>query len=914
MNYRLLLPALAVVFTACPQPTPTPDGGGAPAPLVTSVTPATGPTAGGTTVAVNGTNFVRGATVSIGGALATNVAFESDKRLSAITPAASSAGAVTVTVTNPDGKLSALPNAFTYTGTTTTRTITEALLTNPAEAIAMAGAVVVVTGHVQVPMVTAGSGQGAGVRAQVGFSSTVGATPSTSDFTWSDAAYVTDADGAAQGDLARDAYAGSVTLAGPTTGTQIIYFLAVRFSVDDGQTWTLADRDGAANGALTTQLAKVAVLRAGVEWCKLGGQTVEAPPVINLRGAAAGPLIYGQVYKMGSTDAAGAGPGIKGQLGYGQAGSDPATWTWADAAFNVDTGAGANDEFQAALPNPGSGTWKFAFRFSHEDGAWAYCDADGLANNGFTEDQAGTLTITTVGVDSCKLQAPATLTSYEGRPSELVYGRLFVQGLTEDAGAPPGVEGQLGFGSGANPTDPSWVWSAAAFNPNHMDMGGGDEFEARLTGPTPGAYFYAYRFRVAGGAWAYCDRDPNTAGLQQAELGALTALPFDVAECVLEAATAQQTTITGATSQPYTAVVTVPTLTTGAGQGTPLTVQVGTGTPGTAPSTWTSWSNATYVNDAQADTADRYAATVTAPSTAGSRSVAFRVQVGTRPSVYCDQDGSMNGFSDAQVGRITAAANAFLSSCTLNAPSGFSVASGERLVISARAQVPGVSGNSGATPTLRVQVGVGPRDDDASASTLWGWQDATFNADIADGGEDEFTAVTFPAYTGSRAVSARASLDGGAWTYCDLNGSATNGYEVSQQYNVTVGNHAALAYCDTRVPGGPTPPGTLVYGQVYMPDGLTPDASTPFIAQLGLGVESEDPGLAWQWSSASFNYAATAAGNNNEYLRAIPAGTDAGVRFAFRYSLDGGSWCYGDFNGSTTDGFSGGANIGTVAP
>ena len=37
------------------------------------------------------------------------------------------------------------------------------------------------------------------------------------------------------------------------------------------------------------------------------------------------------------------------------------------------------------------------------------------------------------------------------------------------------------------------------------------------------------------------------------------------------------------------------------------------------------------------------------------------------------------------------------------------------------------------------------------------------------------------------------------------------------------------------------------------------------------------------------------------------------MRYAFRYSLDAGVWCYGDLNGST-NGFTGGANIGTVTP
>ncbi len=456
------------------------------------------------------------------------------------------------------------------------------------------------------------------------------------------------------------------------------------------------------------------------------------------------------------------------------------------------------------------------------------------------------------------------------------------------------------------------MWTSATFG---ADYGNDDEYEGRLTGPAPGAWAYAYRFRVSGGAWTYCDRDSATPGLQQAELGALTAAAFDVTDCVIEATNAQQTVLPGAATLPFTALVTVPTLTEATGQGAPLTVQVGSGPLGSAPSTWTSWSTAAYVDDASA--ADRYAGTLTAPGTAGSSSVAFRVQVGTRPYVYCDLDGSMNGFSSAQAAQLTAA-SAFISSCTLNTPSAFSIGSGDRLVISARAKVPGMSMSAGATPTLRVQVGVGPQGDNASASALWGWQDATFSSDVADGGEDEFTAVTFPAYTGTRAVSARASLDGGAWTYCDLNGSATNGYEVAMQYDVAVGNHAVIDYCDTRLPGV-ADGGTTVYGQVYEPN-VTPSATAPLIAQLGVGVESEDPGLSWRWLPATYNAGAIGAGNNNEYLATIPRDAGVGLRYAFRYSLDAGTWCYGDLQspnaapGGSSDGFSGGASIGLIVP
>ena len=285
----------------------------------------------------------------------------------------------------------------------------------------------------------------------------------------------------------------------------------------------------------------------------------------------------------------------------------------------------------------------------------------------------------------------------------------------------------------------------------------------------------------------------------------------------------------------------------------------------------------------------------------GQSVVAYRVQVGTRPAVYCDLDGSQNGFQQAQAGSLTVVPMPFIQSCRLGTVSPSSLGSGSPLTVTARAQVPGAA----PAANLRMQIGVGPQGDNASTSTLWGWQQASFSADVS--GDDEFTLTTYPAYTGTRAVSARASLDGVSWTYCDLNGSEVGGYEVSQQYNVFVGNHAGFALCKTQFP--PTADGgTTIYGQIGAAEGLTPDASTPFIAQLGIGVESQDPGLAWSWLGASFN---VIAGLRNEYQRALPTDAGVGLRYAYRFSLDAGLWCYGDLDDST-NGFSGGANIGLI--
>jgi IPT/TIG domain-containing protein len=88
-----------------------------PAPTVTSITPNTGTTAGGTSVTIRGTGFLAGATVSLGGTTATAVNVVSSTSITATTPA-HAAGAVSVVVINSDAQSGSLTNGYTYTTST----------------------------------------------------------------------------------------------------------------------------------------------------------------------------------------------------------------------------------------------------------------------------------------------------------------------------------------------------------------------------------------------------------------------------------------------------------------------------------------------------------------------------------------------------------------------------------------------------------------------------------------------------------------------------------------------------------------------------------------------------------------------------------------------------------------------------
>ncbi len=94
---------------------------------------------------------------------------------------------------------------------------------------------------------------------------------------------------------------------------------------------------------------------------------------------------YGQVYKAGLTEAAGAGANIIAQLGFSPLNtpSHPATWTnWVNATFNVQSGN--NDEFTAVAGSSlAPGTYYYTYRYGYNGGC-------GYQYGGFSNSGGGT--------------------------------------------------------------------------------------------------------------------------------------------------------------------------------------------------------------------------------------------------------------------------------------------------------------------------------------------------------------------------------------------------------------------------------------------------------------------------------------------------------------------------------------------
>jgi len=87
-----------------------------PPPAVAAISPASGPTSGGTAVTITGSGFQNGATVTISGVAATNVKVSSSTQITATTPLGPASEELIgdVAVRNPDGTSATKTGAFTW--------------------------------------------------------------------------------------------------------------------------------------------------------------------------------------------------------------------------------------------------------------------------------------------------------------------------------------------------------------------------------------------------------------------------------------------------------------------------------------------------------------------------------------------------------------------------------------------------------------------------------------------------------------------------------------------------------------------------------------------------------------------------------------------------------------------------------
>ncbi|MBN2054790.1 hypothetical protein JW905_07700, partial [bacterium] len=123
-------------------------------------------------------------------------------------------------------------------------------------------------------------------------------------------------------------------------------------------------------------------------------------------------------------------------------------------------------------------------------------------------------------IDWCNLQFPAVTYVLTGGASELIFGQVYIDGITIVAGATSGLVAHLGFGpDGSDPAvDTGWTWLPAVFN---VDSGNNDEFMGQIYPTAAGVYDMAYRYSYLGGGFCYGDLDGSGNGYDPGQAGQL---------------------------------------------------------------------------------------------------------------------------------------------------------------------------------------------------------------------------------------------------------------------------------------------------------------------------------------------------------------------------------------------------------
>jgi hypothetical protein len=113
----------------------------------------------------------------------------------------------------------------------------------------------------------------------------------------------------------------------------------------------------------------------------------------------------------------------------------------------------------------------------------------------------------------CDTDSPLQLSVTKGTQSAIVYGQVYMAGVTPPAGSNANVVAQLGFGPAtANPQyEAGWTWTNASFD---VQVGNNDQYKTSLTAPAAsGSYRYVYRFSLDHGvSWSYCDKASGDSG------------------------------------------------------------------------------------------------------------------------------------------------------------------------------------------------------------------------------------------------------------------------------------------------------------------------------------------------------------------------------------------------------------------
>jgi len=378
-----------------------------------------------------------------------------------------------------------------------------------------------ITAQVFVAGVTAGSGQGNGITAELRYGA-AGTDPTT----WTDSvtpSYASDVDGLNPGDLANDEYSTTLTI-----GTMGDYDYAYRFSLDGGTNWTWCDTDG--SGASDAfEPAKVATI-------EVRDVMVNRPDACNLQFPELVPsllvgdslAVFGRVTEGTLTGNAMADASIVGELVVGPTSADPLTQPgmFTTVAATVKTmnliNIGANeDEYEASWTPSSAGTYQFLYRFSADGGTnFSYCDLNGNdSSSAFDRQNVGVVKVFAAGntpdlIDYCHVFQGSTTAS--GGVSPPITVETYEMGVTDSSPTGAEIEAEIGYGDvGANPAlSGAFTWNPMAYKGQGANMSN-SEYEGKIypdmRAPAAGTYDVVVRVRLSGTTeWQYCDNNNST--------------------------------------------------------------------------------------------------------------------------------------------------------------------------------------------------------------------------------------------------------------------------------------------------------------------------------------------------------------------------------------------------------------------
>ena len=134
-----------------------------------------------------------------------------------------------------------------------------------------------------------------------------------------------------------------------------------------------------------------------------------------------------------------------------------------------------------------------------------------------------------VVVGWANLQWPTAITITLGQSTGDIYGRVYIQNVTDPPGEGRGIRAEVGYGTASNPA--AWTWFPMTYN---TDDWNNDEFKGAFTPAAAGVYSYAVRFDGNWGpgnpnaGWTYGDTN-GSPPFDLGHTGVLTVVLYDVA-------------------------------------------------------------------------------------------------------------------------------------------------------------------------------------------------------------------------------------------------------------------------------------------------------------------------------------------------------------------------------------------------